>query len=141
MIFNKDKNLDISAIILLTDDKKEIRYFLMGVTDKDGNCTAGYIFDYVGGGDWQEEFVLNGKIVYHDNEEEENEIKENMMEVCKGGDIIGALDKLMDKMFISTEEYGYAPRPGLVPEELDGKAFMLDGPIHPIEFGNTIWST
>jgi hypothetical protein len=118
-----EDKMNIAKYIVLTEDKKEVRFFAAGIVNEDDTFT-GIMHDYIGSGDYKERLVFMDKWIPEadlNNEplewDEEVEIFDTLSPTLTVQDIEDALDEFI---CYDTDVFNYVPQNGMMRYFVDG---------------------
>ena len=130
----EESKMELAKYIVLTEDKKEVRFFAIGLVDDDESFT-GIIHDYVGGGNNKERLVFKDKWIPNEilNEplewDDEVELFNSMSPYT-----VDQIETEMDKLICyDTDVYNYVPQNGTMKYYNEG--VLIDNMSRPVPFG------
>jgi len=130
----------IAKYIVLTKNKKEVRFFAAVLVNEDKSFT-GIIHDYTGGGNYEERLVFEDKwLPDADNNDEPLEWDEcvdifNLLSPVKVSKIEDALDRFI---CYDTDAFNYAPQNGMMRFYDENGVLIENMSLHvPYGLGNT----
>ncbi|WP_152184410.1 hypothetical protein [Sulfurimonas indica] len=108
--------MNVAKYIVLTKDKKEVRFFAAGIVNEYGTFT-GIIHDYTGGGNYEEKLVFEDKWIPEVDSNNEPLEWDTQVEIFNTLSSL-TVDKIEDSLdrFIcyDTEVFNYVPQNGMM---------------------------
>jgi len=104
--------MTISKYIVLTEDKKEVRFFIAGIINND-NTFTGIMHDYVGGANYQESLIYQDKWLPTDDEKGEALEWDEQVKIFNklSPTMIEKIETNLDKYIVyDTDFFNYVPR-------------------------------
>ena len=130
----EESKMELAKYIVLTKDKKQVRFFAIGIVD-DNKTFTGIIHDYVGGGVHEEALIYKDKWI---TIEENNEPLEWDAQIELFNSIssytVDRIETVMDKFICyDTEVFNYVPQKGTMRYYSDG--VLIDNMTVNVPFG------
>lgn len=139
---NNDK-VKIGGVILRDTDESVpglVRYYMCGQFDETGKLLHGIVYDYAGGGVYQDWFAVNGEMVADDGEMEYDEMQSGIETITHKGFIDECQEKIYEYAYFDTEHLDtklkdeFRGDPGTI-ITFGGDVFI------PVNYSMTIWDT
>lgn len=131
--------MNLAKYIVLTKDKKEVRFFAIGVVNKDGTFT-GIIHDYTGGGNYEERLVFKDKWIPEVDFTNEPLEWDTQVEIFNtlSKYTVDQIETAMDKyIYYDTDLFNYVPQNDMMKYFPDGVLIENMSLRVPYGLGNT----
>ncbi len=137
----KELKVKLSRYIVLTQDKKEIRFFIAGIFDVNKMFT-GVMHDYTGAGNYEERLVVKDKWIptVEDGEPLEWEYEIELFDSIAGVTLEEIEDSNGEFMYLDTDAFNYVPEEDTLPWYNDGVLIDKCSKVIPFGLGNTTFA-
>ena len=128
----------LSRYIVLTQDKKEIRFFIAGIFDVNKMFT-GVMHDYTGAGNYEERLVVKNKWIptVEDGEPLEWDYQVELFDSITEITLEDIEDSNGEFMYLDTDTFNYVPEEDTLPWYNDGVLIDNCSKVIPFGLGNT----